>query len=181
MQRRAIFIDKDGTLIPDIPYNVDPDRITLTCGAGDVLRRLKQQGFLLVVVSNQSGVARELFSEAALGPVRDRIDELLGVALDGFFYCPHWPEGRVQRYAVQCDCRKPQPGMLLAAAADLDIDLSQSWMIGDIAADTEAGRRAGCRTILIEKPDDPQRVFTRWSRPDYLVHNWVEAGQIIGR
>jgi len=179
---RAIFIDKDGTLIPDIPYNVDPVRITLMPGAGDTLRRLAAAGYRLVVVSNQSGVARGCFTEADLLPVRARLEALLdayGVRLDGFYYCPHCPDGTVAQYAVECDCRKPRAGMLRAAAADLNLDLSRSWMVGDIAADSEAGNRAGCRTILIEKPYDLIRDLTAYSRPDFIVSCWAEAGEII--
>lgn len=180
--QRAIFIDKDGTLIVDVPYNVDPELITLSLGAGEALRRFKDAGYLLVVVSNQSGVAKGLFDEAALQPVQHRLNELLadyGVQLDGFYYCPHWPHGTVEHYAVACECRKPKAGMLLAAARDLKIDLSRSWMIGDILADTEAGKHAGCRTILIEKPYDPVLHLTNQNRPDFIVHSWHETARVI--
>ncbi|MBI5667904.1 MAG: HAD family hydrolase [Chloroflexi bacterium] len=179
---RAIFIDKDGTLIVDVPYNVDPELITLSLGAGEALRRFKDAGYLLVVVSNQSGVAKGMFDEAALQPVRQRLNKLLaeyGVQLDGFYYCPHWPHGTVERYAIACECRKPKAGMLLAAARDLNIDLSRSWMIGDILADTEAGKRADCRTVLIEKPYDPVIHLTDQNRPDFIVRSWHEATRVI--
>lgn len=177
--KRAVFIDKDGTLIPDIPYNVDPEVISLSPGAGETLRRLQRRGYLLIVVSNQSGIARGLFRESALSPVRDRLDALLrehGASLDGFYYCPHLPPGEatVPVYARNCDCRKPQPGMLLRAARIQGIDLARSWMIGDIAADREAGLRAGCRTILIEKPYDPII-----DREGCIVSTWREAGEIM--
>lgn len=179
---RAVFIDKDGTLIPDIPYNVEPERITLSPGAGNALRRLKDAGYLLVVVSNQSGVAHGLFSEAALEPVKTRLNDLLamyGVALDGFYYCPHLPDAVVPEYAVDCACRKPKPGMLVTAANDLNIDLSHSWMIGDILADSEAGKRAGCRTILIEKDDDPIVDINERNRPDAIVRDWESAAAVV--
>jgi D-glycero-D-manno-heptose 1,7-bisphosphate phosphatase len=180
--QKAIFIDKDGTLIHDVPYNVNPELITLSDGAGEALRRFKMAGYLLVVISNQAGIAKGLFEEAALEGVQRRLGELLAaydVALDGFYYCPHLAEGSVALYARTCDCRKPKPGMLLKAARDLNIDLKQSWMIGDIAADSEAGRRAGCRTILIEKSYDPILQLTPASQPEYLVHRWAEVEAII--
>jgi D-glycero-D-manno-heptose 1,7-bisphosphate phosphatase len=179
---KAIFIDKDGTLVPDIPYNVDPAQITLAPGAGMALCQLKAKGYLLVVISNQSGIARGMFAVSALLAINNRLNALLAsyaVALDGFYYCPHHPEGTVSRYAVECDCRKPKPGLLLNAARDLKIDLPRSWMVGDIWADTEAGNRAGCRTVLIEKPYDLQRQFIDQSRPTFQVTNWDEAVEII--
>src|SRR5258706_16018961 len=114
MLSKAIFIDKDGTLIPDIPYNIDPARITLSPGAGETLRPLHDDGYLLVVISNQSGIARGLYEESALGPVSARLASLLqeyGVSLDGFYYCPHMPGAPVARYAIDCECRKPKAGM----------------------------------------------------------------------
>jgi histidinol-phosphate phosphatase family protein len=147
----AVFVDKDGTLVCDVPYNVDPDRIELAPGAGDALARLAAAGYAIVVVSNQSGVARGLFAEEALAAVERRLRELLAtsdVALAGFYYCPHHPAGRVSNYAVTCTCRKPEPGMILQAADDLHLDLSRSWMVGDILDDVEAGNRAGCRSSI---------------------------------
>lgn len=182
--RPAIFVDKDGTLIPDIPYNVDPRLITLSSGAGEALRKLKGCGYLLVIVSNQSGVARGLFSEDDLVPVWERLHRLLAdyrVEIDGIHYCPHHPDAVIERYAMQCDCRKPQPGLLINAAWTLNIDLRRSWMIGDIAADSEAGNRAGCRTILIEKPYDPILKVNEASQPDFIAESWAQAGEIILR
>src|SRR3954470_4364570 len=117
----AVFLDKDGTLIEDVPYNVDPARIRLMPGAAGGLRALDAAGYRLIVVSNQSGVARGYFEEAALAAVEARLRELLaeaGVPLAGFYYCPHHPEGSVAAYAVECSCRKPQPGLLVRAARE---------------------------------------------------------------
>ena len=148
---KAIFIDKDGTLIADIPYNVDVNKVSLNPGIGSFLANQHQRGFKIVVVSNQSGVARGYFSQADLIAVRDKINELLrpySVNLHGFYYCPHYPTGVVKPYTMMCRCRKPEPGLLHQAAAELDIDLATSWMIGDIRSDVEAGQRAGCNTLL---------------------------------
>lgn len=164
---KAVFWDKDGTLIPDIPYNVDPAKLTLYPNTGESLYRLRAAGFWLIVVSNQGGVARNLFPESALSGVWQRLTGLLqsyGAEPNAYYYCPHHPNGSVNPYARLCDCRKPAPGLLLRAAREHQIDLSASWMVGDILNDVEAGNRAGCRTILIDRGNEtewltgPQRV-----------------------
>jgi histidinol-phosphate phosphatase family protein len=179
----AVFLDKDGTLLADVPYNVDPDRCRLTPGAGEGLRRLAEAGFALVVVSNQSGVARGLFPESALEGVRRRVAELLaehGVRLLDFRWCPHLPGGSVQRYAVECSCRKPSPGMLLSAAADHGLDPRRSWMVGDILDDIEAGRRAGCRTVLLDNGGETVwRLDRRERLPHHVAADLAEAAEII--
>ena len=149
---KAAFLDKDGTIIENIPYNVDVTRIHLLEGVAEGLGRLSQSGFRLVVISNQAGIAKGYFPEDALEPVVERLRLLFenaGVELAGFYYCPHHPDGVAPEFRKSCDCRKPEPGMLLRAARELAVDLKSSWMIGDTAADVEAGRRAGCRTALI--------------------------------
>lgn len=180
---KAVFLDKDGTLIPDIPYNVDPAWITLYPDVPDALRQLQQAGFKLIVVSNQAGVARGYFPETALAGVETRLRTLLGeagVTLDGFWYCPHHPAGSVADYAVDCSCRKPQPGMLLAAAQKHDIDLSKSWMIGDILNDVEAGNRAGCRTVLLDRGNETEWLTGPFRTPTATVNSVAEAaGQVL--
>jgi D-glycero-D-manno-heptose 1,7-bisphosphate phosphatase len=158
--RPAVFLDKDGTLIDDVPYNVDPARIRLTRGARDGVHALRDAGYALVVASNQSGVARGLFTQRDLAGVRLRIEELLGLRFDGFYCCPHLPAGAVAEYAIACGCRKPEPGLLTRAAHELGLDLARSWMVGDILGDIEAGRRAGCRTVLLH-PDGDLRHLSR--------------------
>ena len=152
MARRALFLDKDGTLLVDVPYNVDPQRMRLMSQAGAGLRRFRAEGYLLLVVSNQPGVAHGYFTEDQLVPVEKRLRELLadeGVPMAGFYYCSHHPQGAIPKYAIACKCRKPQPGLLQRAARQHDVDLSASWMIGDILDDVEAGHRAGCQTVLL--------------------------------
>lgn len=170
MAVRAIFLDKDGTLVDDVPYNVEPRRVTLNCGAGPALRLLAQLDYRFFVISNQDGIAHGRFGERAMDGVHDRLADLLfreRVSLDGFYYCPHHPQGSVLRYAIECRCRKPSPGMLLRAAEEHDIDLGNSWMVGDILHDVEAGNRAGCRTLLIDNGNEtewrlgPRRIPTR--------------------
>ena len=171
---KAIFLDKDGTLIDDLPYNVEQHRITLCPGVGSGLRLLARLEYKLFVVTNQDGVAHGYFCEQAVEAVAHRLTELLfreRLNLEGFYYCPHHPEGSVAAYARKCSCRKPKPGMLLQAAHDHGIDLRASWMIGDILHDVEAGNRAGCRTLLIDNGNEtewrlgPRRVPTRMA-PD---------------
>jgi D-glycero-D-manno-heptose 1,7-bisphosphate phosphatase len=150
--RKAIFLDKDGTILEDVPYNVDPTRMRLAPGARTGLRLLQEAGFRLIVVTNQSGVARGLFPEEELVGVEARLRELLGdagISLDSFYYCPHHPEGSVAAYARECSCRKPAPGLLFRAARQRQIDLAHSWMVGDKPTDAEAGARAGCRVVAI--------------------------------
>ena len=177
MGSAAVFLDKDGTLVVDVPYNVDPALIRLTRGAGEGLRMLRDAGFRLFVVSNQSGVARGFFSEEALGPVEARVRHLLraeGVQIEAFRWCPHHPQGTVDRYRTACDCRKPRPGMITSLAAGHGIDLARSWMVGDTPGDVEAGRLAGCRTILVGGADADSALT-----PDHVALDLAEAARII--
>lgn len=183
MDAPVIFFDKDGTLVTNVPYNIDPEKIALEQGVARSLRRLADASFHFVVVSNQSGVARGLFKEEALGPVADRLNELVegacGVRLDGFYYCPHLPTGTVPEYSVDCDCRKPKPGLLIAAARDLGIEISQAWMVGDILDDVAAGKHAGCRTILIDNGHETEWKDGIFRTPDYIAGSMEEAADII--
>lgn len=181
---RAAFLDKDGTLVEDIAYNVDPARIKLMPNAGQGLRLLRDAGFALVVITNQPGVARGLFAESALAGVEARLRELLrseDVILQGFIYCPHSPEGVVARYAHACACRKPLPGMLHAAAHQHGIDLAASWMIGDILNDVEAGRRAGCRTVLLDNGHETEWLPGPLRQPDIIAADLLGAALAIDR
>lgn len=175
----AVFFDKDGTLVDDVPYNVDPARIVLAKGAEKGVQALHDAGFAIVVVTNQSGVARGLFDESALFDVEMRLRELLQVPIAGFYACPHHPDGVVVHFATQCICRKPMPGLIERAAAELDIDLSRSHMVGDILNDIEAGRRAGCGTILIDNGNETEWVDGPLRRPHYRVADVGEAALTI--
>ncbi len=150
--RKAVFLDRDGCIIEDKDFLTDPSEIRMLPGVAEGLRRLERAGFLLLIVSNQSGVARGYLDETRLEEIHERLTEMLleqGVRVAGIYYCPHLPEGTVARYAIECDCRKPKPGMLLEAAKEHDVDLSVSYMVGDMLRDVEAGAAAGCRGILI--------------------------------
>ncbi len=152
MKATAVFLDRDGTIIEDTGYVGDPEQVRLLPGAAEAIRRLTKLVDVVVLASNQSGVARGLFDEEDLARVHERVEELLrqhGVRLDGAYYCPYLdgPKATVDAYRRASELRKPKPGMLLQAARDMNIDLSRSWMIGDSQADVEAGWRAGCQTV----------------------------------
>jgi D-glycero-D-manno-heptose 1,7-bisphosphate phosphatase len=149
---RAVFLDRDGVLIPDTGYPDEPDTISLLPGAGEGLRRLRLAGWRLVVVSNQSGVARGKFSIERLHAIHSRLRELLaqeGVALDALYYCPHHPQGAVAPFNTHCDHRKPEAGMLRSAASALELELASCWLVGDRESDVQAAHGAGCRAVLL--------------------------------
>jgi D-glycero-D-manno-heptose 1,7-bisphosphate phosphatase len=176
MTHAAVLFDKDGTLLDDVPYNVDPALMRFAPGAGDALAILAAHGFRLFVISNQSGVALGRFPYEALATMEAHLVsmfEACGVGLDGAYWCPHHPDGVVPGYACRCGCRKPAPGLLLQAAREHAIDLKRSWFVGDILDDIEAGTRAGCRTVLLDNGHEtlwepgPARVPTL-REPDLL-------------
>lgn len=179
---KAIFLDKDGTLVENVSYNVDPQKVWLCDGAIEGLKLLQSANYQLIVVTNQSGIARGYFPESELFAVERRLHELLiphHVWLDGFYYCPHHPDGIVKPYAIDCHCRKPKPGLLYRAAQEHAIDLEQSWLIGDILNDIEAGRTAGCRTVLIDNGNETEWQLSCQRLPHHCVTNFYEAAQVI--
>lgn len=179
---KAIFIDKDGTLIPDIPYNADGDKIILQPDVVDGLRLLQDEAYLLIIITNQAGIARGYFNENDFSAVITRICQLLdheGIRLTDVYYCPHHPEGRVEPYNIECNCRKPLPGLIWQAATEHNIDLDRSWMIGDILNDVEAGNRAGCRTVLVDKGYETEWLGGEYRLPTFACHTINEAAQHI--
>jgi HAD superfamily hydrolase (TIGR01662 family) len=176
--QRAVFLDKDGTLIENVPYNVDPARVVLYRDVPKALKILAEMGFKLIVISNQAGVAKGYFNYSDLENVWNRLQELLEphkIHFDAFYACPHHVDGIVGEYAIACDCRKPAPGMLLKAAHEHDIDLASSWMVGDILHDIEAGNRAGCRTILAHTGGETEWVFNDYRIPLHTVRRFWDA------
>jgi D-glycero-D-manno-heptose 1,7-bisphosphate phosphatase len=179
---KAIFIDKDGTLITDVPYNADPALIRLEQDAAITLKTLKEAGYLLIIISNQSGVALGYFEPTALRGINEAIQQLLQpyeVQIDAFYYCPHHPQGNIAPYNVDCACRKPAPGLLQQAIAEWGIDAYASWMIGDILNDVEAGNRAGCQTILLNNGNETEWLPGPFRKPDHTVQSWCEIQQLI--
>jgi histidinol-phosphate phosphatase family protein len=173
--KKAVFIDKDGTLIEDVPFNVDPEKIRLMPGAERALSCLRYHGFELFVISNQSGVAAGRFKAHELLGVEQKISELLrssGVAIQKFYWCRHARDST-------CVCRKPSPGLLFRAAVENGIDLKRSWMVGDILHDVEAGHRAGCRAILIENGNETEWEFSPLRFPDLMSASLEEAAREI--
>ncbi|GLU32036.1 HAD-IIIA family hydrolase [Trinickia caryophylli] len=159
MKKRAVLLDKDGTLLDDVPYNVAPSLMRFAPGAAEALALFAAHGFRLIVISNQSGVALGRFRYEALGAVQARLREMFaacGTTLDAAYWCPHHPAGTVAQYAVSCTCRKPAPGLLVRAAREHALDLAQSWFVGDILDDVEAGTRAGCRTALVDNGNETE-------------------------
>jgi D-glycero-D-manno-heptose 1,7-bisphosphate phosphatase len=151
--RPAAFLDRDGTLNVDVDYAHRPEQITWIDGALDALRRLNQAGWWVFVVTNQSGVARGLFDEAAVDRLHDWMAADLarrGARIDAFYYCPHHATKGIGPYRIDCDCRKPAPGLLLRAMAEYPVDVARSFMLGDRMRDVEAGRAAGVASHLYE-------------------------------
>lgn len=151
-RHKAVFLDRDGTLNVEKEYLHRIADFEFIPGAPEAVRRLKAAGWLVVVVTNQSGVARGYFGLDQVERLHAHLQRELqraGTAIDGFYVCPHHPAAGQGEFRRDCDCRKGQPGLLLRAAADWGIDLRQSYMIGDKAADIEAGRRAGCTPLLV--------------------------------
>lgn len=147
ISRRAIFLDRDGTLNVEVNYLHRIADLVLVPGAAAAIRSLRQAGFSVIVVTNQAGIARGYYDEAALHALHEEIQRRLaaeGARIDAFYFCPHHPE-----FSGACECRKPAPGMLKQAAQDHAIDLAHSWLIGDTSGDIGAGSAVGCRTILV--------------------------------
>ena len=152
MTQRAVFIDRDGTISEEVGYVNHPSRFRLFPFAAEAIRLLNQNGWLAIVVTNQAGVARGYFPEAMITAVHDRLKEELGsqaAQLDAIYFCAHHPTIGEPPYRLDCDCRKPKPGLINQALADFDIDLSQSWMVGDRYGDIELARNAGTRSALV--------------------------------
>ena len=159
-KQRAIFLDRDGTINKYVGFLRDIEQFELIDGAAEAIRLINESGYLAIVVTNQPVIARGEVTGDELNAIHNKMETLLGAEgayLDGIYYCPHHPhkgyDGEVPELKIDCDCRKPKPGMLLKAAQDFNIDLSQSWMVGDGENDVTAGKNAGCRTALIGSED----------------------------
>ncbi len=177
--RPAVFLGKDGTLFENAPYGTDPSRIALLPGVLLGAVALSVAGYRLFIVSDQPAVATGLFGRDALARVEARIAELfaaVGVEIDSFYWCPH---GAEKRGRAECACRKPQPGLLLAAASAHGVDLARSWMIGDVLDDIEAGHRAGCRAILVDRGNETCWARGEYRPPDAIVDRFDDAVRVI--
>ena len=153
VRRPALFLDRDGVIVEEVHYLTHPSQLSLIPGSAEPIALLNRNRVLVVVVTNQAGVARGLYSRSRIGEIHSRLDSLLaehGAHIDRYYYCPHHPTKGLHPYRTACECRKPRPGMLLRAAAELHLDLSRSYMVGDRMSDLEAGSNAGCRPILVK-------------------------------
>jgi histidinol-phosphate phosphatase family protein len=187
MSRPAVFFDRDNTLIANSDYLGEPERVVLLVGAAQAVARSRRLGFATVVVSNQSGVARGMFTEDDVRAVNAKMDAMLlaedpDAAIDLHEFCPYHPDGTVEAYVGDHERRKPKPGMFFDAAKTLDLDLKKSWLIGDAPRDIEAGRRAGCRTILLRAALDsesPAASEKLRHQPDYTATSLQDAVDFI--
>lgn len=187
MKRPAVFLDRDNTLIVSNGYLGNPAEVKLIAGAADLVARVRQLGYATVVISNQSGVARGMFTEEDVDAVNRRMEELLraenaAALIERHEYCPFHPEAPLEAYRQESELRKPRPGMILKAAQEMDLSLATSWMIGDAPRDIEAGAAAGCRTILFRPgglPASPAAAEVQRVQPDYAVQTLEEAAKII--
>ena len=184
--RRAIFMDRDGTLCDEVGYVNHVDRLRLPERGAQAVRLANQAGFQTVVVTNQAGAARGYFSEELIGEVHDRLRDLLaghGARLDGVYYCPHHPEVGAAPYQRQCDCRKPSPGMLERARDEMGIDPTRSYMIGDSVKDIEAGHSVGATTIMVRTGYGKGEIEYRsagWTvQPDHIADDLLAAVEWI--
>jgi D-glycero-D-manno-heptose 1,7-bisphosphate phosphatase len=189
---KAVFLDRDGVIneliyheeqgIIDSPFTVD--QLKIIGGVPEAIRMLRDAGYKIIVVSNQPGIAKKHMSMKTFEAIRQHlIEELIGenANVDAEYYCMHHPQAQIPELKVICDCRKPEPGLIIKAADELDIDLKSSWMVGDGLTDIQAGKSAGCRTILIgkEKCELCRRMEEDNARPDYICENLLQAASII--
>jgi D-glycero-D-manno-heptose 1,7-bisphosphate phosphatase len=185
-KRRAVFIDRDGTISEEVGYVNHPSRYRVFPYAAEAIKQLNEAGWLAVLITNQAGVARGYFTEDVIGAVHTLLAQELergGARLDAIYYCPHHPSVGEPPYRLDCDCRKPRPGLIRRAADELDIDLAASWMVGDRYSDTELARNAGTRAALVlsgygRGEWEYQRGAWR-HQPDLVAENLLEAVRTI--
>ncbi|MCQ9617216.1 HAD family hydrolase [Paenalcaligenes niemegkensis] len=178
----AIFLDKDGTVLQDIPYNVNPQRMIFAPGAQEGLAMLARLSLPLFIITNQPGIALGKFCFDEMHEMQQKLKQMFeeaGATLEGFYFCPHHPCGSLEQFAFECKCRKPEPGLLHEAAGQHHIDLSRSWFVGDILNDIEAGRRAGCQTILIDNGNETEWILNDQRTPHYRVTDLAEASRLL--
>jgi len=175
---KAVFLDRDGTIVEDVGYLNHPKDIKFIPGSIEAIKALNKAGYKVVVITNQAGVARGLIREDLLQTIDKTIQKFIlngGAQIDGLYYCPHHPEHGVYPYKRECDCRKPNPGMLKKAQKDLDLDLSKSFMVGDKATDIEAGKSAGTKTVLVTTGKGAKEKDRLQNQPDHIAANLKQA------
>ncbi len=176
---KAVFLDRDGTVVKGVPYLSSPEELELLPHSARAIRLFKEEGFLVIIVTNQSGIARGYFTEERLKEIHERLLDMLwreGAGVDAIYYCPHLLEGNVPQYSIECQCRKPKIGMLLQAAKEHCINLTKSIILGDTPVDILAGKTAGCKTVLIKDYEEEVDISVS---PDYIVRNLMEAASLL--
>lgn len=184
MTRPAVFLDRDGTIIEERGYLDRLDLLSVFPWSADAIRLLNRAGFAVVVITNQSAIARGLIDETFLQRVHDEIDRRLGTArIDRYYHCPHLADAQVAVYRCACECRKPKPGLITRACADLDLDPARSVMVGDRWLDVACGRAAGARSILVRSGHGAHEVDRPAGdvRADAILNNLMEAAGWILR
>jgi D-glycero-D-manno-heptose 1,7-bisphosphate phosphatase len=186
LMNRAVFLDRDGTVNVEVGYLNNLEQLMLISGAGTAIKRLNEKGLKVVLVTNQSGVARGYFSESFVQETHVLLKQLLqkeGAIVDAIYYCPHHPKAGNSHFTTACDCRKPGTGMIDRAARDLRIDVKRSFVVGDKWSDVELGQRAGARSILVNSdfaPNDAGNVRPGYlNKPDFIAHTITEAVEWI--
>jgi len=171
MTKRAVFLDRDGTMAKDVHYCRRPEDFRLFPNTAKAIKLLSEHGFKVIVITNQSGIARGYFTEEALAQIHEKMKTELakeGAWIDGIYYCPHHPDDN-------CNCRKPKPKLVLQAAKEHDIDLKHSFVVGDLSLDIDMGKAVGCKTILLL--DSPQEDLN--ISPDYIASDLLEASRFV--
>ena len=174
MSKPGVFLDRDDTVIKDMVYLRDPGKIEILPRVCDAIHALNEKNIPVIIITNQSGIARGILNEERLSEIHLNLLRLLaeqGARIDAIYYCPHHPEGTVDEYTHACSCRKPEPGLLLQAAKDFCLDLSSCYMIGDKPIDVETIHRVGGSGILLSGRGD----HNIQQRPDYIAHDLYEA------
>jgi D-glycero-D-manno-heptose 1,7-bisphosphate phosphatase len=180
--RRAVFLDRDGTINEEVDYLARPEDVRLIPGAAQAIARLNAAGLAVVVVSNQSGLARGYFDEADLAAVQVRLNRLLaaeGARVDAYYFCPHHPEGVVEHYALVCDCRKPAPGLLRQATQEMGLASAGSFMVGDRLLDVACGRAEGLTAVLVRTGHDDGPPRGEVEEPDHVAEDLAAAVEWI--
>jgi D-glycero-D-manno-heptose 1,7-bisphosphate phosphatase len=183
--KQAVFLDRDGTINRDIGYLNHPDQLELIPGAAEAIRLLNNASFLAVVITNQAGVAKGLIPEEQLPAIQEAFFSLLqkeGAEIDGYYFCPHYPEGSVEKYACPCECRKPAPGLLVKASEDMNIDLKSSYVVGDKVSDVQLAHNVEATAVLVLTGygrDELNRYPKEYAPPHYTCNDLYEAVQWI--
>jgi D-glycero-D-manno-heptose 1,7-bisphosphate phosphatase len=182
---RCVFLDRDGTINEEVNYLSHSDQLRLIAGAAEAIKQFNQAGLKTVIITNQAGVARGYFSEPALQQIHLELERMLRAQdahIDAIYYCPHHPTAGIGVYKIDCNCRKPKPGLLERAARELNLDLRQSFVVGDKPADLQAGGAVGCRTILVRTGyglESEQELAGGESQPDHVADDLLAAARWI--